>query len=81
LSVSGRLEYFEDRDEVHIDPITGVAGFETYSSSLGLNYKVADNILIRTEGRSFFSNKQVYERNGEAVKNSNLITTNVTLWF
>lgn len=81
LSVSGRLEYFEDLDEVHIDPITGVAGFETYGSSLGLNYKVADNILIRTEGRSFFSNKQVYERNGEAVKNSNLITTNVTLWF
>lgn len=81
LSATGRLEYFDDPDEVHISPISGVSGFGSYSSSLGVNYKIAENILFRTEGRTFFSDKNVYERNGEAVKNSNLFTTSITLWF
>jgi len=81
LSMTGRLEYFNDPDQVHISPITGISGFSSYSSSLGVNLKLAENILFRAEGRTFFSSKEVYERNGEPVKNSNLITTNVTLWF
>ena len=81
ISVSGRVEYFSDPEEVHIAPVTGVSGFSSYSSSLGVNYKVAENILFRTEGRTFFSDRDVYERNGEAVKNSNLLTTSITLWF
>lgn len=81
ISVTGRLEYLEDPDQVIITPITNASSFNSYSSSLGLNLKVAENILFRAEGRTFFSDKEVYERNGEPVKNSNLITTNVTLWF
>jgi hypothetical protein len=81
LSVTGRLEYFDDPDGVQITPITTASNFSSYSSSLGLNLKVAENILFRAEGRTFFSNKEVYERDESPVKNSNLLTANVTLWF
>jgi hypothetical protein len=81
LSVTGRLEYFDDPDRVHITPITSATNFSSYSSSLGLNLSIAENILFRLEGRTFFSNNEVYERDGSPVNNSNLLTTNVTLWF
>lgn len=81
ISITGRVEYFNDADEVQISPITGVSGFSTYSSSLGVNLKLADNILLRAEGRTFQSSKEVYERNGKQVTNSNLLAANVTLWF
>jgi Putative beta-barrel porin-2, OmpL-like. bbp2 len=81
LSVTGRLEYFDDPDLVQITPITSASNFSSYSSSLGLNLKVAENILFRAEGRTFLSGTGVYERDGTPVKNSNLIITNVTLWF
>lgn len=81
ISVTGRVEYFNDADEVMINPVTNANGFNSFSSSLGVNLKLSDNILIRAEGRTFKSSKDVYERNGGAVSNSNLITSNVTLWF
>lgn len=81
LSVTGRIEYFNDDKSVQIVPITTVNGFRTGSSSLGLNYKLADNILLRFEGRTFFSDQEVYVRSGLPVKNSNTVTSNVTIWF
>ena len=81
LSATGRIEYFDDPGRVQIVPITNVAEFSSYSASLGINYKFADNILLRLEGRTFFSDKNVYERNGVPVNNSNTITSNVTIWF
>jgi hypothetical protein len=81
LSTTGRVEYFHDRRGVQIAPITQVPWFSSYSCSLGLNYALAENILLRLEGRTFFSDKDVYIRNGEAVRTSNTITSNITLWF
>lgn len=81
ISVTGRIEHFNDPDEVQIVPITGVKGFRSYSSSLGFNYKLAENILLRLEGRTFFSDKYVYVRGEEQAKNSNAITSNITIWF
>jgi hypothetical protein len=81
LSVTGRIEHFNDPDEVQIVPVTGVEGFRSYSSSLGLNYELAENILLRLEGRTFFSDKYVYVRDDEQAKNSNTITSNITIWF
>ena len=81
LSTSARIEYFDDPNGVQIIPITKIKGFSSYSSSLGLNYKLADNILLRFEGRTFFSDKEVYARDRAAVKNSNSITSNITIWF
>jgi hypothetical protein len=81
LSVTGRVEYFNDPDEAQITPITNVNGFESYSSSLGLNYKLTENVLVRLEGRTFFSDSDVYIRDDRPLKNSHTITSNITIWF
>jgi hypothetical protein len=81
LSIAGRVEYFNDPEEVQITPITGIAGFNTFSSSLGINLKVTENALFRVEGRTFLSEKSVYLRNSNPVKNSNLLAVNLTVWF
>lgn len=80
-SLTGRVEYFSDPESVQVSSITGVTGFSTFSASAGFDFKLADNVLIRAEYRSFFSGKEIYERNGEAVKNSNLLISNITIWF
>jgi hypothetical protein len=80
-SVTGRVEYFEDLNAVQITPLTSANGFSSCSSSLGINYKVAENVLVRIEGRTFFSDKEVYERDSSPVKNGNLLSSNITMWF
>ena len=81
LSITGRVEYFNDPEEVQISPITNASGFNSFSSSVGMNLKVTENALFRIEGRTFLSDKYVYGRNNEAVKNSNLLAANLTVWF
>lgn len=81
ISLAGRVEYFSDPEEVQINPITNASGYNSFSSSLGLNLKVTENALFRVEGRTFLSDKDVYERNNEPVKNSNLLAANLTVWF
>ncbi|HZY81859.1 MAG TPA: outer membrane beta-barrel protein [Cyclobacteriaceae bacterium] len=81
FSVTGRIEHFNDPKSVQIIPVTLVNGFRTSSSSVGINYKLADNMLLRFEGRTFFSDKEVFIRDGLPVRNSNTITSNVTIWF
>jgi hypothetical protein len=66
---------------VMITPVTNVSGFSTYSSGLCLNLHIASNIIARFEGRTFFSEKEVYERDNTPVKNSNLLISNLTVWF
>lgn len=81
LSVTGRIERFTDPKSVMIVPITGIKGFAANSGSIGLNYAIAGNTLLRCEYRTFFSEKEVFIRDGVAVKTSNTITGNITIWF
>jgi hypothetical protein len=81
LSVTGRIEYFQDDQSVMIVPITDVDGFRSSSGSIGFNFKLANNVLLRLEGRTFFSEEPVYLRDEEPVKTSNLIASNVSIWF
>lgn len=81
LSVSGRVERFSDTRAVQIVPITGVSGFKTNSATLGLNFKPADNLLLRIEGRTFLADKLVFVHKGVPANYSNTITSNITIWF
>ncbi|WP_168171889.1 porin [Algoriphagus sp. A40] len=81
LSVVSRIEYFDDEKSVQIVPITSVEGFSAYGSSLGINYRVAENFMFRTEGRVFFSDDEVYFRDGQNTTTSSMLTTNFTVWF
>jgi opacity protein-like surface antigen len=79
--LSGRLEYFNDVHAVQIVPITSSESFNSFGVSMGVDYKLAENILIRLEGRTFASTKDVYLRNNVEVSNSSLLTSNITIWF
>ena len=81
VSLSGRVEYFSDPKSVQITPITNVSGFSTYSTGLCLNLHIASNIMARFEGRTFFSDKEVYAKDSNPSKTSNLLISNLTIWF
>jgi hypothetical protein len=82
LSFSCRLEYFSDPDQIQITPVTGISGFETFSSSLGINWTVADQVLVRAESRSFFSGKEVYlKKNGTSSRTSQLLIASMAISF
>ena len=81
VSVTGRVEYFNDPDQVMIEPITSVSGFSSGSSSLGINYQLTNNAMVRFEGRTFFSDRAVYSRNEQEVNNSSMVISNITVWF
>ncbi len=82
LSLSGRIEYFSDPSSVMIVPVVpNVNGFSSYSTGLCLNVQVASNVMARFEGRSFFSEKEVYLNNDNPSRTSNLLISNLTIWF
>jgi hypothetical protein len=76
-----RLEHFNDTQSIQIVPITSVSGFSASGSSLGVNYKITNNFLFRTEARTFLSGEDVFLRDGKNVNNSSIVTTNLTVWF
>lgn len=82
FSVSGRLEYFEDKDQVQITSLNGIGQFSTGSAALDIDYKLKDNALFRLEGRKFFSDTEQYRNtDGEASKSALWLISNFTVWF
>jgi Putative beta-barrel porin-2, OmpL-like. bbp2 len=81
ISLSGRVEYFNDPHSVMVTPITSVSGFTCASASLGVNFQIAQNVIARFEGRDFLSDRDVFIRNNVAVKDSQLAISSITLWF
>lgn len=82
-SVSSRLEYFDDPKSVQMTSINNSAdGFQASSFTLGLNYAIESNILLRFEGRSFRSSKNVYKNeNGDPSSTNQLLTTSLAVTF
>lgn len=82
ISLAGRMEYYNDLKSVQIVPITSVKGFDAYSAGLCMNVKVGDNALFRLEGRSFFSERKMFiSEDNQETNWSNLLITNLTVWF
>lgn len=59
-SLAARVEYFNDPQEVMIQPITGISGFNSFSESLCYNWNVSKQMMFRLEARYFNSTKNVY---------------------
>lgn len=82
VSLAGRIEYFNDLKSVQVVPITSVKGFDAYSAGLCMNVKVGANALFRLEGRSFYSERKMFiGKNNQETNWSNLLITNLTVWF
>jgi len=82
-SLSARVEYFSDPQEVMIVPVTGVKGFDAASGSLGYNLSVTRNVLFRLEGRYFLSSREVFGSPGDGPgkKDNYLLISGLTVKF
>lgn len=81
-SISARAEYFNDRHNVFITPVTGQDDFECYSYSLGYNRTITNNVMFRIESRYFQSPGNVFlDRDLNPTDNSLLIIGGLTAKF
>lgn len=81
LSATVRIEYLTDIDGVLILPITQKNGYQTIGLSAGINVKIEDNFLFRTEARQFISDKNVYSYKGQPASSSMTLTASLCAWF
>lgn len=82
VSLSGRIEYFSDPEAVLAAPVTSEERFDCASAGLCLNVKIGGNAVFRLEGRSFYSGHRVFiAENGQETNRSNLLITNLAIWF
>jgi len=82
LSLSGRVEYFNDKSSIMLNNITGNSGFSSFGSSLCFNVKIGDHAIFRIENRAFLSEENAYICNkGIDTKFMNWALSNITVWF
>jgi hypothetical protein len=81
VSLSGRIEYFNDPHQAVIAPLTSVGSFSTYSTGLCLNVKVGDNALFRVEAKQYFSNDKVFKTPNREVQTNGILAASLAAWF
>lgn len=82
ISLSGRVEYFNDPDNVMISSPNGLSTFSSYSSGLCFNWQITEHSLFRLEGREFFAKEDVYtDRNNRPVNNNTWLVASLAAWF
>lgn len=80
-SISGRLEYFHDPNQVMVTALTGIGKFQTYTTGLCLNIKITDNALLRLESKYLFSSDSIYQSESGVSQSNFLMVGNLTAWF
>lgn len=82
LTLAGRLEYFNDKEQVIVTTKTA-SGFQVYGASLNLDYTLSENLLWRTEGRILSSADKIYPTSQKDVLNNtdSFIVSSLTLSF
>ncbi|WP_018344084.1 porin [Cytophaga aurantiaca] len=79
-TIAARLEYYSDVNGVIIS--TGTPhGFQTYGYSLNLDYKIAENVVWRTEGKVFSSTDKIFILDNEPNNNNYVLTTSLAVSF
>jgi hypothetical protein len=83
ISVSGRVEYFNDTDAVQIVNINNPSlGFRTLGSGLCFNLNLFNNAMFRLEGRQLYSLDEAFKnKDGNQSSWSNWLVGNLTIWF
>lgn len=80
ISLAVRGEYYRDKNGVIIR--TGTEnGFQTWGYSLNLDYKVADNVLWRIEGRGLSSRDPIFIHNQKSTSTNLFTTTSLAISF
>jgi len=82
MSISGRIEHFDDDGALYTTSITGSPGFRASSAGACMNVKLHKWALARFEARQFFSSETVYyDKNLAPTGNSTLLIGSLTAWF
>ncbi len=82
VSLSGRVEYFTDKDGVQELTQQRTTGFETYSTGFCFNYTANHNALLRLEARQFFAPANIYlDENKNPTNSYTQLTASLTAWF
>lgn len=82
FSLSGRLEYFSDQDNVLVQPQTQSKNFHVLGSGLCFNVHGWNRFLFRLEGRYFYGFERVFRNgNGTDVQHNAQITAGISAWF
>jgi hypothetical protein len=81
LSLSGRVEYFDDPSEVVVASTNPFAGFSTYTTGGCFNVKVTDNALFRLEVRHYFAKERIYEHADGSANYNTVLSGSLTAWF
>lgn len=80
ISAVARCEYYNDKNGVII--FTGTKnGFQTYAGSLGLNIRLAENLLWRIEGKVFESKDKVFLIKEKTADKNLLLLSSVAIKF
>lgn len=80
-SISGRLEFFNDPQEIMLRSITSEKISNIASSGLCINHKVNSNALFRLEYRNFLADKNIFTLNNSESNYSNLLISSLCVWF
>lgn len=79
-TIAARLEYYSDIHGVIID--TGTEnGFQTYGYSLNFDYKIAENVIWRIEGKGFSSKDKIFILEDAPSNNNYVATTSLAISF
>lgn len=80
ISAVARCEYYNDKNGVII--FTGTKnGFQTFAGSVGLNIRLAENLLWRIEGKVFESKDKVFLIKEKTADKSLLVLSSVAIKF
>jgi Putative beta-barrel porin-2, OmpL-like. bbp2 len=82
VSLSGRIEYFDDTDNVQIKSNNGIQAVNLWSAGLCMNVKITNNALFRLEGRHFYATSKMYKSSdGNDSNDLTWLISNLTIWF
>jgi hypothetical protein len=82
ISLSGRIEHFNDSQGVLVTTITGVPGFNASSVGACVNFKLHKMALLRFEARRFIAQDNVYlDENSNPTNISTVLAGSLTAWF
>jgi hypothetical protein len=79
-SVTGRVEYYEDKNGVIITTNTN-NGFQTNGYSLNVDCNIRNNVVWRVEARTFKSNGDIFTKDNETINTDTFVTTSIAISF
>ena len=79
-TIAARLEYYSDVNGVIISTSTP-HGFQTYGYSVNLDYKLAENVCWRIEGKAFSSTDKIFTIDNAPSNKNYVATTSLAVSF